>query len=525
MKRQDVEFENFKSDLDGVFRYENITLIVEATDLAKVSGHLGKKMHLYNAADAKQEMFERYLRATFTEYKKDSERYHESSVKFRFIYLTPDVVSEDIKNKYRLPKYLSMHELQYFKTITDAVHLSARHEILDHLGLTHAEIGVNGRLERAAGGINKDYEAFLLHDADSGFGNRFRVVTFYIDPETLLRTSYVLRRDLKLDVNRFYQRMIDRRKIETIRKHLKDKRRVFVNNIIVTLPPEVTITQSKTDDPRFYLQFPDAAKTVCIIDGQHRVFAYYESDPDDPAIAALRSQQTLLVTGVISPQSASSTDRNRVEAELFLEINSNQTNVNSKLILAIKSQVSPYSTESIASRVWDRLKENGPLKGHIGDPFEKGKLEPSSIVKFGLAPLVKTSGTDSLFSIWDETSKRAWIDSPTIDLLESYVKHCHIHVVQILVVAKKAVGTDLWTTDRKVTSRVLTTVCVNAFLITLRLIIERQVPINDTLLSSYFIGFADFQYNEYKSSQYRRMADQIIKLRDSRTQTNASDGS
>ena len=109
---------------------------------------------------------------------------------------------------------------------------------------------------------------------------------------------------------------------------------MFVNNIIVTLPPDVkplssnlqTIDASTlTDTAPVVIKLPDRPNSVGIIDGQHRIFAYHETVDDDPDIAQLRVQQNLLVTGIIFPEGVSALNREKFEARLFLEINSTQS--------------------------------------------------------------------------------------------------------------------------------------------------------------------------------------------------------
>ena len=63
----------------------------------------------------------------------------------------------------------------------------------------------------------------------------------YVDPEALLSTCYVLRKDGWEDRGQLYQRMISKRKIEAIRKYLLAQKRVFINNIIVTLPSDTKL--------------------------------------------------------------------------------------------------------------------------------------------------------------------------------------------------------------------------------------------------------------------------------------------
>jgi hypothetical protein len=124
------------------------------------------------------------------------------------------------------------------------------------------------------------------------------------------------------------------------------------------------------------IQIPNIPNSIGIIDGQHRVFAYHQTDPDDLEIKKLRVQQNLLVTGIIYPSNTHELDREKFEARLFLEINSNQTNAKTELKQAIGLVIDPFSNESIAARVLKGLSADGPLSHFMGQNFyDVGQLK------------------------------------------------------------------------------------------------------------------------------------------------------
>lgn len=60
--------------------------------------------------------------------------------------------------------------------------------------------------------------------------------------------------------------------------------------------------------------------SICVIDGQHRIFAHYESglaSKQESIIAGLRKQLHLLVTGLIFPKNMSQEERARIQSEIF----------------------------------------------------------------------------------------------------------------------------------------------------------------------------------------------------------------
>ncbi|UWU70342.1 DNA sulfur modification protein DndB [Bradyrhizobium sp. NC92] len=187
-------------------------------------------------------------------------------------------------------KYLDYHIVRYFKAITDRVRQSARYELFDFLGLLQTDVGTNVISPVTT---SSSYKGSILPEGQSHFPNGFKVVSFYVTPAALLERCYVLRKDGWGDQDGVYQRMISRTKIEAIRKYLLDERRVFINNIIVTLPSNTLLTDDKghTVDPSKInqtepanIQLPTEYNSIGLIDGQHRVFSYYEGGKDEAAI-------------------------------------------------------------------------------------------------------------------------------------------------------------------------------------------------------------------------------------------------
>ncbi|HTH98260.1 MAG TPA: DGQHR domain-containing protein, partial [Stellaceae bacterium] len=416
------------------------------------------------------------------------------------------------------PIYMDYPALRYFSSVSDAIKVSARFEVLQFLGITPSSLGAKGKIQVSVS--SNDYHGSILPEAHSNFDDGYKVITFYVDPEALLRTAYVLRKDGWRDSLNLYQRMISKTKIESIRQYLRKHKRVFVNNIVVTLPSDVkpltaeletidAATLSRTEPVTFKL--PGRPNSVGIIDGQHRIFAHHETVEDDAQIAQLRVQQNLLVTGIIYPENISDSEREKFEARLFLEINSTQTSAKSKLKQAIGLVLEPFSSESIATRVLNNLAKSGPLSGFIEQYFfDANKLKTSSIVSYGLKPLVKTSGTDSIFSIWDDHRKADVADGKDSDALDAYIAFCAATINRLLIAIRMNLSLGRWTTDAKTSERVLTTTYVNSFLISLRLLIGRGKSLSDANLKSSFSSIDDFKFSKYHSSQYVRMAEEIV---------------
>jgi DGQHR domain-containing protein len=395
---------------------------------------------------------------------------------------------------------------------------SARWELLHFLAIPNSSVGSNGVIGHAEG--SQERKGLVLPEAHSNFDDGYKVVSFYTDADALLRTAYVLRKDGWRDSLNMYQRMISKGKIEGIRSYLKKQKRVFINNIIVTLPSDVQPLDSNkrtvnpatlTDLEPVLIKLPDQANSVGVVDGQHRIFAYHETANDDCEIAQLRKQQNLLVTGIIFPDGVAQADREKFEARLFLEINSNQTNAKSDLKQAIGLVLDPFSAESIAARVLYGLAKTGPLSGQIQQYFfDTNKLKTSSIVSYGLKPLVKPSGTDSLYAIWTNPNKEAFLHGSDSRLLDDYVSFCVQSINLVLSAIRRNLPKERWTTDPKVTGRALSTTYVNSFLITIRLLIEKKVSLSESKLANAFEGIDAFRFGDYHSSRYASMAEKIV---------------
>jgi len=351
---------------------------------------------------------------------------------------------------------------------------------------------------------------------------RYKVVSFYIDPHSLLNRAYVLRKDGWRDEGSLYQRMISRSKILAIRKYLESKERVFINNIIVTLPNITKLVDENGDtvDPNkltktepVIIQIPSGFNVVGLIDGQHRVFAYHEGGEFEEKIRRLREKQNLLVTGIIYPDKVKDIEKTKFEANLFLEINSTQTNAKSDLKQAIGLLLKPFSSESIAKATINRLNNIGPLEDKFERHFyDKDKIKTTSIVSYGIRPIVKLSGSDSFYSIWDNDSKENLHLEEDIELLHDYINFCTDKINDLLIAINIKIDSSKWTTNKNVRNKVLSTTAINGFIVCLRRIITEGKIGDQKFYESKLANIDTFDFNQYKSSQYGRMGRDLYDL-------------
>lgn len=510
-----------KTDFDDVYIYENILVLLEYTtaSTANISGHLKPKKIVYDKIQKSVADFVDFY-CGISEPLKSAllSKYDPSEVRASIVYCSRYDLDASLKSNVPNPIYLDYPELRYFKNLADCIRKSAQFELLEFLGYSENEIGHDGKIETSK--KSESYSGSLLPESSSNFAPGYKVVSFYAAPTVLLRCAYVLRNGGWRQSYNLYQRMISKTKIDSTRKYLKVHKRVFVNNVIATLPGDTNIVDEKgrtidhtkiNSTKPVTIQIPDRINSIGIIDGQHRTYAYHESVNDDIEIAKLRKKQNLLVTGIIYPDNVTSDEREKFEAKLFLEINSTQTNAKSNLKQAIASILDPFSAESIATRVLDALdRSSGPLGSQIERYFfDTDKLKTTSIVSYALKPLVKTSGSDSLFFLWKERSEKPTDEIKDSATLDAYVSFCVGEINMILSAFKANLPKDRWTTDKSVEGRMLNTTSINSILICLRLLIQNGKAKGFDYYKDKLKKIGSLNFKDYHSSQYKSLAGAI----------------
>lgn len=514
---REFSFQGITSDFDDIFIYENIIVAAEYT-ISQESGvgdHLKKKKILFDKVHNNSFSFISFLSDKFTTFRNSlDKKYHQNQLKFIIIYCSLHNVKKSIKDQIDTVIFYDYNIAKYFEAVTKTVRDSARFEIFDFLGIDYNEVGLNAISAKA--NQTEAYDGSILPEAHSNFGEGFKVVSFYIDPKSLLERAYVLRKYGWKTGSSVYQRMIERPKISSLRKYLRDEKRVFVNNIIATLPDDTKLIDANgnTINPNELtktqpgkIQLPLRYNTIGIVDGQHRVFSYHEGGIFDDEIERLRLQQNLLVTGIVFPPHTSETERLKFEATLFLEINSNQKNAKSDLKQEINIVINPFAAESIAKRVLNYMNDMpGPLQDEFERFFfEKDKLKTTSVVSFAIKPLVAPKSDQSLFALWDQPEKAEVINGSSDNMLEEYVEFCAKEINHIFSAVKSKLPTLRWTADRKFQGRFLTTTNVNGIISCLRCITADRKHFSVIEYMSKFEKIDDFPFDIYKTSHYQKM--------------------
>jgi DGQHR domain-containing protein len=522
-------FKGRTGELDDIFIQENIIVVLEFTVGRARSEHVAKKSILYEKIlAASGDWVESYkvVNHDFAIHPSHDE-FDPQDFQVFICYISRNGISREIEDAFPRYRFLDGTRLRYFDALSKTIHRSAKHEFYNYLKVDLTKLGERCR---SAAMDFKKFTGNLLPEGNSGYGSGFHVVSFYADPETLLELAYVLRQDSWRDADGLYQRILIKSKINKMRKYLSTNRRVFVNNIIATLPNETQITDPASNQQitareltsvrQISINIPVQANMIGLIDGQHRVFCYHDAPGDklDREIAKQRKRQNLLVTGLIFPKGWDAVKRSEFEARLFLEINDTQARAKSALKQSIEIVLNPRSNIAIAKEITNRLAKKGPLATLLQTNFfdPPDRIKTSSIVGYGLRPLVKTDGVDSIYSVWHDAEKeklgeRALPISEVKSVLDRYINFCVDEINKFLTEVREAVGPEKWLASTAKSKQLLTPTTINGFFVCMRRIMENGDERSKTAYAAALKGITDVAFSSYRSSAWRDLGDAIYR--------------
>ena len=513
-----------KVEVDALFIYENVWLICEDTiTTANIREHIRKKNEAFGQIRGNLNLFVDELVKKFPDKEKILRQYDSIRIKPFALYISKEevILSDDDYKLFSELTFVQPKTLNYFQWIVQCIKCSARNEIFRFLGLRNTDIGPVSSSRESA-----EITAPIIYPKSfTGLKNNVRIVSFMMSAEDLLNTCYVLRKDNWSDSIWLYQRLIEKSKIKGIRSFLESKGEAFYNNIIVGLPDRVRFCDEKGDyktideigdlEGNCTLTFPKEMNSICVIDGQHRIFAHYESGVDskqERTISELRKQLHLLVTGLVFPAEMSAEERARIQSEIFVDINSNAKLVPQSVLLQIKRIQNPIADESIAQFVIEKLNKQGVFQNLLQiSTLDSGKIKTASIVRFALRYLVTvnpTEGRQSLFTYWDG-DKDALLAMKN-DAIEEYVKYCDATLRNYFGAIKKNLRMQ-WDDE---SSKLLSVIAINGFIIAL----TRQLSVNgvqnfefyDNVFNGWYLDFSKENF-PYTSSQYRKFSTRILR--------------
>lgn len=502
-------------ELDHIFVWENVILLCEETTATKdVPKHCVNKIYLH------QKIAEQWSTDFFAKYSLQnkhlpaaiSKKYQDQDLEVRHIYYSENVDVMDSIGDPSPMRIISRAQARYFASLVETISRSAKFELLKFLGVALHQVG-DARIS-GSGVASNSFQAFALPAAHTSYPLGFTVVSFYADPMALIQRAYVMRRDGWEDPDLSYQRFVKAEKLVAMREYLGDNGKVFINNLIVTLPPTTLLTDqnSKPIDPNalqqklsVQLNLPLELGTVGIVDGQHRILSYYEgSDPMDSKISNLRQRQNLLVTGIIFPANYTPEMRVKFEAEIFLGINNNQSAVHTQLRQDLETIINPETPLAIARTVVTRLSKEGALAGMMQmsqfDPADK--ISSGSLGPYVVKPLVRKNS--ALYKKWDSTGARNL--NETKDRKE-YIEFCVLEIKRLLAGASGHMK-EKWNSVPN--GGVLSTTVVGGlFLLLDRLVKEGSTP-SSIDYDSKLKNIASFDFAPYTGSSWSKLSTALL---------------
>lgn len=510
-------------EIDSVFFYENIILICEdtGTSTKNIKEHVRNKSEAFDEIKKNFKDFYKWISDTFEEKRDIFCKYAPDQYQIFNMYFSQENLGFSIDD-YRLYsniKFVEPQALNYFYRMMQCIKKSVKYEIFRFLQLKNEEIGVT-----STESDQKTIKATIISPKEgTGIKNGVRIVSFMMSADTLIKNAYVLRKDNWDDSVWLYQRLIQKDKIKRIREFLIKKKEAFYNNIIVGLPDDiyfrnksgniVNINQVGNYDVCDMI-LPDKMNSICVIDGQHRIYAHYEgldNDKNEAEIAELRQKLHLLVTGLVFPKEMSMIERAKIQSEIFLDINYNAKPVSADVLLHIQMVKDPLSDVGLARRVIERLnKESIFLNKFEMSSLDEGKIKIASIIKFALRYLVTMKPSDerlSFYSYWD--GDKVAFEKMNDGAIMEYIEYCTKNLSQYFSAIKNRFRDDWNNPD----SKILSVVSINGFIIAYNKFINnngiKDYRYFNGCLERLNIDFSEEKF-PYTSSQYGKFSEQIL---------------
>lgn len=506
-------------ELDYLFLYENIIVICEDnTKQKKDIDHIRNKNESFAEIRNNKTAFLNWLSNTFPEKATMVKQYRPERYFLYYIYIsqTELEITEDEKNRYSNLLFWDPETLSYFNRMAQCIQHSARYEIFRYLGLKNDEIGFSG----SEGGKTTIKAPIIYPQEATGLHNGVRVVSFMMSAEKLLRTSYVLRKDSWEESMFLYQRLIEKDKVKSIRAFLAQKGEAFYNNIIVALPDNVTfeddagtpiLVENIGDFQHCKLVLPDEMNSICIIDGQHRIFAHYEAPATEKYELQIARQLHLLVTGLIFPTEMKEPERKQIQSQIFLDINDNTKKVAPNVLTHIEMVKDPFSDIGLARRVIERLNKKRVFLNRFElSALDESKIKVASIIKFALRYLVTVTpaeGKTSLYAYW-QGNKEAFQQKDEASL-NDYIEFC-ANSIDLYFSAIRDAFKSSWNDPA---SKMLSVISINGFIIAFNRQLNKygvsDYPFYSSCLRKLSIDFSKNGF-PYTSSQYRKFSGRIL---------------
>lgn len=540
-------------ELDNLFVYENILIECEDTiysyELSKKkkkeerTALLGKmKNHKQNKKKAAEIILQRkkefigLLKDRFKDFDPNG-KYGPDDYKIHFLYFDymSDEVSEKEMQEYKPLCFISQAIADYFSTISSSIKKSFQYELFRYLNITRQDY-----LPSEIEGTSKRLISPIVYpERWTGYGDGIRVVTFMMQPKVLLEMACVLRKDSWDGKNDLYQRLITNKRITEVRSFLARENTMFLNNIIVTMPENISfydednnvisiddITDTKG---QYRVDIPLEYNSMAIIDGQHRVYAFFEDhniDDIEKKIATQREKYCLLVTGIVYPNSPEWTDerKRQFESKIFVDINRNSKQVDADTLILVQSILEPTSREGLSRKVIEDMNKHDPFEKMFKmTKVSKAPISISSIIQYALVFLIDTKINiekdlkeeykKTLYYYWLKEEKKDFKYQLSLDDRDRYVKYCSNNLSEYF----KAVHSHFFTEWEDPKSKILKVMGINSLVLAYRELLPltngpQKAKYYENMMKGWKFHFMDTETEKfnYSGSNYGKLAKEKI---------------
>lgn len=251
--------------------------------------------------------------------------------KIKWVFCTENIVLSN-NDKARLEDHnifhLNQDDINYYEQLINQLGISAKYQLF-------ARIFANQEIPEIKNKV----------PAIKGKMGGYIYYSFSIEPDTLLKISYILHRiNTSNDTLNTYQRMVKKNRINQIDKFLDGENNFFPNAIIINIdtrkgkPLEFDVasaSEHNSNSKLGVLHLPKRYKSAFVIDGQHRLYGYGKNQ--------YRFTHTIPVIAFENLPS----DK---QANLFVEINHKQKSVPSNLLKSLDAELkwnSPIADDAI----------------------------------------------------------------------------------------------------------------------------------------------------------------------------------
>ncbi|MFV9644987.1 MAG: DGQHR domain-containing protein [Desulfobacterales bacterium] len=251
--------------------------------------------------------------------------------------------------------YFSQDDIKYYEDLVDLLGSVARYQLFGSILKNQSILGLNYSTPAIKGNVGG-----------------FTTYSFSVEPEVLLKIGFVLHRtDASMQAFDSYQRMVKKPRIKEIEKYINGGG-FFPNSVIINFNSrrplkfdEVKTCEHCSQSDLGILHLPNQYHSAFIIDGQHRLYGYGNTE--------CKSQNTI---PVVAFEKLPEEEQTRT----FVDINNKQKSVSKSLLMTLMGEFnwgSDNHDEALAAvktRLIDHLnnKNDSPLYKRIKLLDEKG---------------------------------------------------------------------------------------------------------------------------------------------------------